>query len=464
MTKQQRLRTLPKMDDLLQVIENQAGDLPRSLIKSVIQDELACYRQRLLTGAADRCDQEELLAGIRLELGRQSQPHLRGVINATGVILHTNLGRARLSDECQAMLAGVGCKYSNLEYDLADGSRGSRYQHVEDLLIRLTGAEAALVVNNNAAAVYLVLDSITKGREVVVSRGELVEIGGSFRVPNIMAASGCKLVEVGTTNKTHPADYVAAISEQTGALLKVHTSNYKIIGFTAEVEMRELAQIARKHQLPSIYDLGSGLMVDLTPYGIPGETTVAQCVSQGADLVCFSGDKLLGGPQAGIIVGKSAYITAMKKNHLLRALRIDKLTLTALEATLRQYLDPAKAVHSIPTLRMIAEPAVAVREKAERLADLLARTGCNCSVVKSAACVGGGSLPAVELESYAVAIHLEELSPNRLESKLREHCVPIIARITDDCLQLDLRTVEPEEFADIVLCVKQIISDLRIEL
>ncbi|WP_371363703.1 L-seryl-tRNA(Sec) selenium transferase [Sporomusa rhizae] len=460
MTKQQRLRTLPKMDDLLRVIESQAGDLPRSLIKSVIQDELACYRERLLVGQQDCCDQEELLTGIRQEINRQSQPHLRGVINAAGVILHTNLGRARLSDECSAMLASVGCKYSNLEYDLNDGSRGSRYQHVEDLLVRLTGAEAALVVNNNAAAVYLVLDSVTKGREVVVSRGELVEIGGSFRVPSIMAASGCKLVEVGTTNKTHPSDYTAAISEHTGALLKVHTSNYKIIGFTAEVEMPELAAIARQNQLPSIYDLGSGLMLDLSPYGIAGEKTVAQCVRQGADLVCFSGDKLLGGPQAGIIVGKSVYIAAMKKNHLLRALRIDKLTLASLEITLRQYLDPERAVKSIPTLRMIAQPPAVVREKAERLAGLLAGVGCRCSVVKSAARVGGGSLPAVELTSYAVAIQMEGLSPNRLESKMRENSIPIIARITDDCLQLDLHTVEPEEFADIVLCLKMIISGL----
>lgn len=460
MTKQQRLRTLPKMDDLLRVIESQAGDLPRSLIKSVIQDELASYRQRLLAGQQDCCDQQELLTGIWQELNRQSQPHLRGVINATGVILHTNLGRARLSDECSAMLASVGCKYSNLEYDLNDGSRGSRYQHVEDLLVRLTGAEAALVVNNNAAAVYLVLDSVTKGREVVVSRGELVEIGGSFRVPSIMAASGCKLVEVGTTNKTHPADYMAAISERTGALLKVHTSNYKIIGFTAEVEMPELAAIAQQNQLPSIYDLGSGLMMDLSPYGIAGEMTVAQCVRQGADLVCFSGDKLLGGPQAGIIVGKSDYIAAMKKNHLLRALRIDKLTLAALEITLRQYLDPAKAVMSIPTLRMIAQSPAVVREKAECLAGLLNEVGCRCGVVQSAARVGGGSLPAVELKSYAVAIQMEGLSPNRLESKMRENSIPIIARITDDCLQLDLRTVEPEEFTDIVLCLKMIISGL----
>jgi L-seryl-tRNA(Ser) seleniumtransferase len=457
----QCLRSLPKMDDLLRTIENEAVDLPRNLVKSVMQEELGRYRESIVAGERDCCNQEELLAGIRQELERQSQPHLRGVVNATGVILHTNLGRARLSEGCVDMLTRVGCGYSNLEYDLDDGSRGSRYQHVEDLLIRLTGAEAALIVNNNAAAVYLVLDSITKGREVVVSRGELVEIGGSFRVPSIMAASGCKLVEVGTTNKTHPSDYIDAITADTGALLKVHTSNYKIIGFTAEVEMRELAEIARNNQLPSIYDLGSGLMADLTHYGITGEITVAQCVRQGADLVCFSGDKLLGGPQAGIIVGKSAYIAAMKKNHLLRALRIDKLTLAALEFTLRQYLDPAKAVANIPTLRMIAQPAAVVQEKAEQLAGLLTRVGCRCSVVKSTARVGGGSLPAVELESYAVAINMEGITPNRLEIRLRENSVPIIARITDDCLQLDMRTVEAEEFADIVLCLKKIISNLR---
>lgn len=461
MTNQQCLRTLPRMDDLLRRIESEAGDLPRKLVKAVIQEELGGYRKSLVAGKRDCCDQEELLTGIRLELKRQSQPHLRPVINATGIILHTNLGRACLDEECAKVLTGVGCRYSNLEYDLTDGSRGSRYQHVEDLLIRLTGAEAALVVNNNAAAVYLVLDSITKGREVIVSRGELVEIGGSFRVPNIMAASGCKLVEVGTTNKTHSSDYRSAISEHTGALLKVHTSNYKIIGFTEEVAMRELAEIGRQNQLPSIYDLGSGLMVDLAPYGITGEITVQQCVRQGADLICFSGDKLLGGPQAGIIIGKSVFIDAMKKNHLLRALRIDKLTLAALEVTLRQYLDPARAVTSIPTLRMMTQPPEVIREKAEQLAGLLSKVGCSCSVVKSAARIGGGSLPAVELTSYAVVIQIEELSPNRLESKLRENGIPIIARITDDCLQLDLCTVATEEFADIVLCLETIISELR---
>lgn len=464
MTIQERLRTLPKTDDLLRMIESEGSNQPHNLVKSVIQEELDRSRESLLAGISDECDREELLARIRLQLARKARPHLRGVVNATGVILHTNLGRARLTKECVELLTNVGCRYSNLEYDLEDGNRGSRYQHVEDLLIKLTGAEAALVVNNNAAAVYLVLDTIAKGSEVIVSRGELVEIGGSFRVPEIMAAGGCRLVEVGTTNKTRASDYERAITERTGALLKVHTSNYKIIGFTESVSMKELADIARDRQIPSIYDLGSGLMVDLSPYGIPGETTVEQCVKQGADLVCFSGDKLLGGPQAGIIVGKAAHIAAMKKNHLLRALRIDKLTLAALEITLRQYLDPEKALSGIPTLRMMTEPLAEVRKKAERLAALLVEVGCVCRFVESTSRVGGGSLPEVGIDSWALALDVRGISPNALESGMRENDIPIIGRISDDCVQLDLRTVAEEEFPDIVQCLETIIRKTQLNI
>ncbi len=362
--KNSSMRQLPKVDEMIRCIASEGiTNVPAVLVKLACQKEIELERQKILSGSPYQYSREDLIRRIKAEIEKQNQPHLRKVINGTGVVLHTNLGRARLSQMVSESMKEICGSYSNLEYDLETGERGTRYEHVEQLLTFLTGSEAALVVNNNAAAVYLVLNSVANGKEVIVSRGELVEIGGAFRVPEIMTASGCRLVEVGTTNKTHESDYEENINENTGALLKVHTSNYKIIGFTDEVSLEQMKAVGEKHGLPLIYDLGSGLLVDLKAYGIGDEPTVRSCLEQRADIVCFSGDKLLGGPQAGIIVGKAEYINRMKKNHLLRALRIDKLTLTALEFTLRQYLTPEAAVVQIPTLKMITEPLENLKKK-----------------------------------------------------------------------------------------------------
>lgn len=440
------LRQLPKVDDVIRKLSEDSPGVPMVLIKKAVQKEIGLLRQKVLSGEICQFQQDDLIHRIKIELNKQNEPHLKKVVNATGVVLHTNLGRAKLSRPVSASLMDIGLSYSNLEYDLENGTRGLRYDHVEELLTFLTGAEAALVVNNNAAAVYLILDSVTKGKEVIVSRGELVEIGGSFRVPEIMKAGGCKLVEVGTTNKTHERDYIENIREETGALLKVHTSNYKIIGFTEEVPLLQLREIGAKYELPVIYDLGSGLLLDLSSYGIGEEPTVGKCLEEKADIVCFSGDKLLGGPQAGMIVGKKKYIDKMKKNHLLRALRIDKLTLAALEQTLRLYLSPDEAMKQIPTLKMITEPTESLKLKAEAFYGMLEkRKGTSYEIIPTEAQAGGGTLPGLILPSYAVGAEIKELPADRLEQRLREHSVPIIARIWKDKVLLDVRTMEQED-------------------
>lgn len=441
------MRQLPKVDEMIKdIVAEGITDVPISLIKHVVQIEIDLDRQKILAGETKQFSQDDLKERIITEIKKQNKPHLQRVINATGVVLHTNLGRAKLSKSVSEKLMEISGSYSNLEYDLENGERGSRYAHVEDLLTFLTGAEAALVVNNNAAAVYLVLDSVVKGKEVIVSRGELVEIGGSFRIPEIMKAGGCKLVEVGTTNKTHESDYIENINEDTGALLKVHTSNYKIIGFTEEVTLKQLKAIGEKNDIPLIYDLGSGLFFDLMSYGIGEEPTVMQCMEQKADIVCFSGDKLLGGPQAGIIIGSKKYIDQMKKNHLLRALRIDKLTLTALELTLRQYLSPKKALTEIPTLKMITQSKEDLRKKAEKLYGLLEKKSCiQYEIMESDSQIGGGTMPGIDIPSYVISVNVDSLSADRLEHRLRSNSIPIIARIFKDNVLLDVRTMEDEE-------------------
>ncbi len=441
------MRQLPKVDEMMRCMTLEGiTDVPAVLVKLACQKEIELERQKILSGKPCEFSKDDLIRRIKAEIERQNQPHLRRVINGTGIVLHTNLGRARLSRVVSESMKEIGGSYSNLEFNLEDGERGSRYEHVEQLLTFLTGAEAALVVNNNAAAVYLVLNSMAKGKEVIVSRGELVEIGGAFRVPEIMTASGCSLMEVGTTNKTHERDYEENISENTGALLKVHTSNYKIIGFTEEVSLEQMKAVGERHGLPVIYDLGSGLLADLKAYGIGDEPTVKNCLEQRADIVCFSGDKLLGGPQAGIIVGKARYINEMKKNHLLRALRIDKLTLNALELTLRQYLSPETAMEQIPTLKMITEPLGRLKEKAEYLHSLLVKQpGVQAEVLETEGQIGGGTMPGVNLASYAVGISVEQVSADRLEGLLRKNTVPIIARIWKDRVLLDVRTMSEED-------------------
>ena len=338
--------------------------------------------------------------------------------------------------------------YSNLELDLASGKRGSRYSHLVSIVKKLTGAEDVLVVNNNAAAVLLTLSTLTQDKQVLVSRGELVEIGGAFRIPDVITSSGGSIVEVGTTNKTHLADYENALTEDTGAVLKVHTSNYRIIGFTETPELSDLAELAHKNNLPLINDLGSGLLMDMRPFGLPYEPTVKEVLDQGCDIVTFSGDKLLGGPQAGIIVGKKEYIEKMKKNQLLRALRIDKMTLSALEATLSLYLDEKEALKSVPTLQMIAQSEEDCLGKAAELAAMLQLiTELSVKIEKDSSKIGGGSYPEHLLPTYAVVLSSSKFSADTLQEKLRFAATPIISRIKEDCNYLDMRTIAIEEFA-----------------
>ncbi|MFZ5775890.1 MAG: L-seryl-tRNA(Sec) selenium transferase [Thermodesulfobacteriota bacterium] len=450
---QKLLRAIPKVDDFLAWLDADRVEAPASLTKKTVRELLDAIRQDILSGVpvqpAD-LDRQPLVARCRQLLDARLRPNLRPVINATGVVVHTNLGRSPLPPQAMAMLAAVGGRYANLEFDLATGSRGSRYSLVDDLLRELTGAEASLVVNNNAAAVMLCLDTLAKGREVIVSRGQLVEIGGSFRIPEVMARTGAKLVEVGATNRTHPRDYEKAITPETSLLLKVHTSNYRLIGFTSEVPLPELVELGKRHNLPVMEDLGSGCLLDLSRFGLSREPTVGEVVAAGADLVTFSGDKLLGGPQAGIIVGKKALIEQVRRNPMNRALRIDKFTLAALEAVLRLYRDPEAAIAAIPTLAMLAMPVEVIDRKARRLRRLIAKPlagRCQLETITIDSRVGGGALPEQPLASRAVALTPLDRSVNRLESSLRSLPLPVVGRIEDERLLLDLRTVPDDEIA-----------------
>ncbi|MGE5589761.1 MAG: L-seryl-tRNA(Sec) selenium transferase [Bacillota bacterium] len=386
-------------------------------------------------------------------LAREQRPSLRRVINGTGVVLHTNLGRSLLAPAAAQRVAEVAQSYSNLELDLETGERGSRYAHVESLLCRLTGAEAALVVNNNAGAVLLVLSALAQGREVVVSRGELIEIGGSFRIPDVMAQSGARLVEVGTTNKTHARDYERAITPESALLLKVHSSNYRILGFTAAVSREEMVQLARQRGLLAVEDLGSGVLVDDLPtYGYEAEPTAVASVRAGVDVVTFSGDKLLGGPQAGVIVGRREAVEKIRRHPLNRALRIDKLTLAALEETLRLYLDPRRAWAEVPTLRMLSLPKDELRRRAGSLARRL-RTAlgptARVETVEGFSQGGGGSLPAVEIPTWLVALRVTGLSPRQVEERLRRGDPAVLVRIQHDQVLIDPRTLLSGDDADL---------------
>ena len=455
MDRNQLFRRIPKVDVLLadDAICALIGEYGYDIVMDSIRVETDLLRETIRTAESEE-QAEAAVSGLTEAVGRRVRkwftPNVRKVINATGTILHTNLGRAPISRAHAERLAALVSGYSNLEYDLEAGHRGERYAPFEKLLCRLTGAEAAMAVNNNASAVLLILSTLAKGGEAIVSRGELIEIGGKFRIPDVMEQSGAKLVEVGTTNKTHLSDYEEAVTEETKAILKVHTSNYKIVGFTENVTAAELRPLADAHGIPVVEDLGSGVLVNLEKWGITHEPTVQEAIQQGIDVVCFSGDKLLGGPQAGIIIGKKEYISRMKKNPLTRAVRIDKFTVTALEQVLLEYLNEEQAVKNIPVLRMLSEPYESVKERAEKLAEMIRKctAAADVSVADSEAQLGGGSLPAERIPSVSVVIRPHKMSTAALECAMREGRPPIVGRTAEDAVWLDVRTMTEEEFED----------------
>lgn len=451
MPDQSLLARLPKVDQLLARPEltRLISELPRSLVKDAVRIQLERMREDVLAGNPLEDQALEIGAVARAAAQRArdlARPSLRGLINATGVVVHTNLGRSLLAENALERLLALNRTYTNLEYNLEAGRRGSRYDHASGLLADLTGAEAAIVVNNNAAAVFLCLQTMAQGREVIVSRGQLVEIGGSFRIPDVMARSGAILKEVGATNKTHLHDYEGAITSQTAMLLKVHTSNFAVVGFHKEVPLAELRELADRYHLPVMEDLGSGTLVDFSRFGMAKEPTVQEAVAAGADLVTFSGDKLMGGPQAGIILGRKELVETVRQNPLNRALRIDKLTLAALEATLELYREPEKALEMIPTLRMIATPYDQLRSRAASLMRRLNRLNLpklKVSTREGASRVGGGALPLAAPRTRLLEVTVEGLSATKLEEGLRAHETPIICRLEDGQLLMDVRTLLP---------------------
>ena len=454
--KKKLLRSLPKVDELLGELSVSLNpDVPHSIIKIAIQRTLHTERLQILEGRRESKEKtkREWLDIIKNVITKMHSPNLRRVLNCTGVVIHTNLGRSVLSKDVTRQLGLAGGHYTNLEFDLASGRRGSRYSLVESIICDLTGAEAAIVVNNNAAAVFLALNTLAFGREVIVSRGQLVEIGGSFRIPDVMAKSGAQLVEVGATNRTHLYDYEKAITGETALLLRVHTSNFRIIGFTAEVSALEMVGLAQKHELFTMEDLGSGCLVDLTPYGFPKEPTVQEIISAGVDVVTFSGDKLLGGPQAGIIVGKKEVINKIKENPLNRALRIDKFTIASLENVLREYYDLDQAISHIPTLSMLTTNISELKKRADRIQRRLRYkniSGCSFKIVSTESRVGGGAFPEYSIASWAVELLPHSLKISQLERELRNLDIPIIGRIEKEKYFLDVRTLQEDEISDLV--------------
>jgi L-seryl-tRNA(Ser) seleniumtransferase len=442
---QEELRKLPSVDRLLQeeAVAELAARWGHELAVEAAREALDTARQAIRSG--ESCPQPGALAGeVGERLAAKLRPTLLPAINATGVIVHTNLGRAPLSAEARAAMDAVALGYSNLEYDLQAGRRGSRYVHAEELLCRLTGAEAALVVNNNAAALLLILMAFAREREVIISRGQLVEIGGGFRIPDVMRQSGARLVEVGTTNRTYVRDYEQAITETTAALMRVHRSNFRLLGFTHEPSLSEMVELAAGRDLFLFDDLGSGTLLDTTPYGLAHEPTIQESVLAGATLVSFSGDKLLGGPQAGIILGHAGAIATLKEFPLTRALRVDKTTLAGLQATLRHYL-LGEATQKVPVWRMISQDESTLQKRAKKWARKLGSLGLAARVVPGRSTVGGGSLPGETLPTHMVALDVD--SPDAVSARLRAGNPPTITRIEDNRLVLDPRTVLPEQEA-----------------
>lgn len=471
MTEKNLFSLIPKVDEILENKEiiDLLDFIPRKTVLESIRGEIDNLRKLIKNQKIDEESINEYNKTIHLKVVERAREDnrykLRRVVNGTGVVIHTNLGRSLINKEVMENVTEIATNYSNLEYDLETGNRGSRYSHLEEIIADITGAEGAMVVNNNAAAVLLVLSSMAKDKEVIVSRGELIEIGGAFRIPDVMEQSGARLIEVGTTNKTHLRDFENAIGEETGALLKVHTSNYRIMGFTSNVDSAELYSLKEKYNIPLIEDLGSGVLIDLSKFDIEYEPTVQDSLEKGVDIVTFSGDKLLGGPQVGIIVGKKEYIEKMKKNPLTRAFRVDKFTISALEASFKYYLDPGIAEEKIPTLKMLGASLEEIKDKAIRLKDILdpivKDRGISIDIEDDYSEVGGGSLPMEKLPSKCLVFSLEDLSIQDFENQLRRLEVPIISRLYKEKIHLDLRTIREEEFPIIEEGIKSVIKNIK---
>jgi len=453
------LRMLPGVDYILELSKEDPlfNDIPKSVLVRSIRSVVENLRTIIMDGEQDitetKFSDSVILERVKNSVKQAMTSNLKRVVNATGIVVHTNLGRSLLAKDAVENLLTIASRYSNLEFDLSKGKRGSRYSSVEDILCEISGAQAAMVVNNNAGAVFLCLETLSRGKKVIVSRGELVEIGGSFRIPDVMAKSGAVLKEVGTTNRTHFPDYENAIEHDTGLLLKVHKSNFSVLGFTAEVSLEELVALGTTYQIPVMEDLGSGTFVDFTKYGLLKEPTVQESVAAGVDVVTFSGDKLLGGPQAGIIVGKKDLIDRIKKNPITRALRIDKLTLAALESTLRHYRNIDREIDSIPTLRMITLPLDHIEKRAKELAKLMKNAGdprISVCLVDVFSRPGGGAFPLQKLPSKGVGVKVQGISANAVEKKMRGNDIPIIGRIEEDRFIMDLRTIQDDELPIII--------------
>lgn len=446
------LSLLPKVDAILNEnrIINFLDKYPRSYVVDVIRTVIDSYRKKILKGDIQEVNYEEIVIDICNQLEINYRPSLRRVINATGTVIHTNLGRSPISKYALERVMEIGGRYNNLEYNLEEGKRGSRYSHVEKIICKITGAEAAMVVNNNAAAVMLVLSTIAKNKEVIVSRGQLVEIGGSFRIPLVMEQSGAILKEIGTTNRTHLYDYENAINENTAAILKVHQSNYRILGFTEEVSIDELIELKKKYNLPLIEDIGSGVFIDLSKYGLTYEPTVQNSIKKGVDVVTFSGDKLLGGPQAGIIIGKKDFIQRMKKNQLTRALRIDKFTLAALEATLNLYLDEEKVIKEVPILNMLTLDSEELKRRANKLLRILKKAikddRAKIAIKEDYSTVGGGAMPLETIPTYAVFVEPKNKKIEMVEQELRKCEIPVVVRVSKNNIIIDVRTLFEDDY------------------
>jgi L-seryl-tRNA(Ser) seleniumtransferase len=461
--KQKLLSGLPSVDEILKGGQGMEwlNTYPRRYVLQAVREAIDLRRKEIIDGFTSDLSEERMMSDIEHIIEKLSSFSLKPLINATGVVIHTNLGRSTLSERVLENIRRVSESYSNLEYDIEKGKRGKRYTHIKRILREVTGAEDALIINNNAAAVLLCLNTLSRSKEVIVSRGELVEIGGSFRMPDVMTASGAILREVGTTNKTHLYDYENAINENTSLILKIHKSNYRIVGFADEVSIEDLAKLGSKHKIPVMFDLGSGCLIDLRPFGIHDEPSVKEIVKTGVDLTTFSGDKLLGGPQGGVIVGKKEYIDRIQKNPMTRAMRIDKLTLAGFEATLMEYIDEEKVVENIPTLRMLLQKPDEIKGRAKRIARRLKTEirDAHITVISDASRAGGGSLPEVDLPTYAVSLKTDVVSVNELEERLRKGIPPVIARIKGDSLIVDARTVMDKDIDILVKRIKSALSE-----